>query len=1391
MVMLKKILRVLAIALLVVVALLAGALGVFTLTSKGRENLAGLISTVASTEDQKIRLSGLNGIWSGNLTLDNLVIEDREGAWLALRGVSVDWSPLALLTRTFRADRIAADRIEVARLPKPGTQPAKPSSSGLSLPVALDIRQIDLPEIALGEALAGTGIAELAAKGMLKAGGSPLGIETRLNVARSDGKQGTVDADIAFAPDENRLTLNIRADEPAGGIIANILKLPNQPAVELVVSGEGPLADWSGNGTFAVDGNVITRISGTHQLTDKGNVISAKGDGAFEDFLPAMLKPLLAGNTTFDVAGTRTTSGGIDIERATVASTALTANAAGSLNPEGAADLSLDVKANEGPIVLSLGSDAQPVTVAVNAASLRAFGDGKVPAVDFSASLVSVIAGNTELRDIAASAHSDGFDIADRSGPISIKLGAAELKTDVATLAPLVAGRVAVDMAGSVGKDQVVVDEGTIRSDALNGSLNARLNLVDMSLELGLKADVASNALPAGVRIALADRTQFSATASRDAEGSFAANAIELTSGALKAQGTARVKGSEIDADLKGSFADVSLLSKDAKGAIDFALTAKGARTAPDVALTVTSDRIEAAAREITGLSLTATGTVDPANPAANVALSGNVAGQKLAGNAVLATSDGTSQIKGLSLSLGQNKLSGDLVLDKGFVPIGTINIDMPDIGPLAALALEKAEGDIRGRIDFTRSGDTPQVKVELNTAQLRRGDLAANSVVVSADVLNYLKAPAISGSVKARSVTSGKTVISGIDVDLKRDGEWTGFSGGATVADIPAKASGRLKVGGGTTIIELASGEAVMRGIKAAIARPTTVKIAGGTTTLDRLALNLGGGTATVSGTAGTALNLDVALANVPASLANSFSPGLGAAGSISGTVKVSGAAANPTVGYDLKVANAATSQTTGAGFGPMNIASDGTFAGGRLTFQSAITDGTGLALRGGGTVVTNAPVALDLNFSGPVPFAFLTRTLAAQGMQLTGTADVSVQVRGPASSPVIGGSVRASGARLLAAQMGLAINDINLDIAMAQGVARINRLTGNLSTGGQLTASGTVGTDAAQGFPADISIKLTDGRYTDGRVVTANLGGDIAIKGPMLSAPVLSGTINLARTVISIPEKFPGALSAVDVKHKNAPKAVIAQQDAMRPAEKASGGSGALTLDITVNAPNQIFVQGRGLDAELGGSLRLTGSSASPQAMGEFTLRRGRLSILGKRLNFTSGSVGFAGSLVPTINFAAETTASDATVTIGITGQANNPKFSFSSVPALPEDEVLARLIFGRSMSNLSPLQIAQLADAAAQMAGIGGTTSLLSSLRATLGVDDLDIRTNDKGDTSVAVGKYLNDRTYLSIEKGDQPGSGKATIDLNVGRGVKLRGQATDAGEAKGGIFYEKEY
>ena len=92
----------------------------------------------------------------------------------------------------------------------------------------------------------------------------------------------------------------------------------------------------------------------------------------------------------------------------------------------------------------------------------------------------------------------------------------------------------------------------------------------------------------------------------------------------------------------------------------------------------------------------------------------------------------------------------------------------------------------------------------------------------------------------------------------MTRDGPWTRFDGGATVTDIPARASGRVQVANGRTVIELASGHATVRGLEARLARASRVEIAGGTTTLDQVAIGVGGGTAVVSGTAGSALNLN-----------------------------------------------------------------------------------------------------------------------------------------------------------------------------------------------------------------------------------------------------------------------------------------------------------------------------------------------------------------------------------------------------------------------------------------------------------------------------------------------------------------------------------------------------
>ncbi len=68
---------------------------------------------------------------------------------------------------------------------------------------------------------------------------------------------------------------------------------------------------------------------------------------------------------------------------------------------------------------------------------------------------------------------------------------------------------------------------------------------------------------------------------------------------------------------------------------------------------------------------------------------------------------------------------------------------------------------------------------------------------------------------------------------------------------------------------------------------------------------------------------------------------------------------------------------------------------------------------------------------------------------------------------------------------------------------------------------------------------------------------------------------------------------------------------------------------------------------------------------------------------------------------------------MTVAVSGVATDPTISFTSSPALPQDEVLAQLIFGQSMSKLSALQIARSPMPQASLRA-GASTSLFEGLR-----------------------------------------------------------------------------
>ena len=217
----------------------------------------------------------------------------------------------------------------------------------------------------------------------------------------------------------------------------------------------------------------------------------------------------------------------------------------------------------------------------------------------------------------------------------------------------------------------------------------------------------------------------------------------------------------------------------------------------------------------------------------------------------------------------------------------GRSRFEIPDIGPLAALALETAKGNLHGSIRFSLDGQTPEATLDARTAAISRGDLSAKDVVIGAVIADYLSAPAISGKVRAATVTSGTTIIRDIDVDVDPRRR----RGPASTAARRSATSRRPPRGGSRSPMARPSSNSHRGRRRFAASRPvahaSTIEIAGGTTTLDRLALNLGGGSVVVSGTAASALDLNATLSAVPASIANTFSPGLDAAGTISGTAK------------------------------------------------------------------------------------------------------------------------------------------------------------------------------------------------------------------------------------------------------------------------------------------------------------------------------------------------------------------------------------------------------------------------------------------------------------------------------------------------------------------------
>jgi translocation and assembly module TamB len=191
-----------------------------------------------------------------------------------------------------------------------------------------------------------------------------------------------------------------------------------------------------------------------------------------------------------------------------------------------------------------------------------------------------------------------------------------------------------------------------------------------------------------------------------------------------------------------------------------------------------------------------------------------------------------------------------------------------------------------------------------------------------------------------------------------------------------------------------------------------------------------------------------------------------------------------------------------------------------------------------------------------------------------------------------------------------------------------------------------------------------------------------------------------------------------------------------------------------------------------------------------------RGTFSFSGQRFDLTTGTINFTGDRPPNpqLDIQASADISDVTVNINVTGSANNPQIAFTSDPSLPQDEIMARVLFGGSISQLSVLQVASIASSLNSLRGGGGGLNPLGKMRQAGGLARLRIlgadQTTGRG-TAVAAGFYLSNKIYIELIT-DAQGYTATQIELALSKTLSLLSDISTQGSTNNvNLRYRKRY
>ncbi|EQB11966.1 translocation/assembly module TamB domain-containing protein [Novosphingobium lindaniclasticum] len=1361
-------------------------------TGPGHRFVAEQIAGLQFENGMRIKVGRIEGSLYKRMTLRNLSVSDPKGEFLFSPEIDVDWRPFAYLSNHVDVRSAAAQRVILRRVPQ--FKPTPPSDAPLLPDIDIDVGRLRIDRFIAEPPVSGDRrIVTIDGKAHISDGRAQ--VTAKGGTIAIEGKEGgdrfnlLVDA----VPSRNRLALDVDLDAPANGVIAALGGL-KQP-LRLKLGGKGDWKAWNGNLDARLGDGELAKLS----LAARDGTFMIKGPTRVASLVTGPTANLLGPITNLDITAA------LDQRRATV--TGRIWSDAFTLTPNGIVDLSAnsfeDLKLDFA--LLKPAAIAPNLSGAGLTASLALDGAFTTPKVAYRINAARIVMNDMGLERLTAS-------------------GAARVDADK-ILIP-----VAAQVQRITGLDTVA--GGSLANVRLNGDLaidgtrvlsdNMRLRSDRIDAGLILVADV-SKGFYTGAIDGRIDNYRL------DSVGIFNINTnmdLKSEGNGFALEGTVRARSTRLLNDtlktyLGGNFAASTRVRYGPDGVVRFSslqLNAPELKVRGGQGSWSPNGRISLAAKGSStrygNIGVRVTGTI--ANPDAHVTAERPGLGIGLANLDARITGIRGGYRLDMTSDTDYGPLKADVSLGLGSqvsVDINSANLAGVDFagrmvqtkaGPFAGQLTANGNG-VGGALRLDAEGKYQAVDFNLRAKDAvfpGPANLAIGSAIIDGRAVLYDK-PAVVADAQLAGTSFGAVEIAAARVLVDyRDarGKAKGLIEG--VSGVPFRVGLNADL---TPEVWRVALQGRVRGLALQTQSPARIVPKDGGYELLPTTIGFGSGTAKIAGTYGEGMKIQSRLENVDVALVNAFVPGYGLGGKASGSFdfEQSSSTAFPRADARMSLVNfTRTSSSTVSQ--PVNInfvgklLPDGGEARAVFRKQGSVIGRLVASLRplppGEGAWTTRllqAPLGGGIRYNGPADTLF---SFAGQpGQTLTGSVGLAADFSCRVSDPCITGLVKGKDLTYEYQAYGTRLSNMTLDGKFSGNSFELTSLNANAGSG-TVSANGRLSLAADAGYPMDLNVKLDRARLARSNSLSASATGSLNLTKRAGETALLSGDLRLPETryeivrqgAVDIPQ-----LTGVRFKPKAGPTRVTGDE----PAPQISSAFSSVRLDLHLRAPEKLYVSGMGLESEWSADFRLSGTSSAPSMAGEVKLVRGTLGFAGRSFELSDGLISFNGgqTIDPTVAITATESIDDVDVTVAVTGRAFNPQIEFSSVPSLPQDEVLSRILFGSSIENLSAIQAVQLASSLNSLRATGGGINPLGKLRSAAGIDRLRILGPDEASgrgTALAAGQYLTDDIYVELIT-DARGFTATQLEVSVTKWLSVLSQAGGSGVNSLNLRIKKDY